>query len=636
MIELTAKPKVSVLIACRNAQRTVGHCLESILSQTVPAFEILVCDDGSTDKTVSLVEKFAQGDGRIKLLKNPSNQGAASARNRCLDCAQGEYIAIQDADDYSSPDRFEKQAAFLDKHPEFAFVSAGMARFDAQGEWSWHRSEKRAPQKEDLLAGPPFVHAASVFRREALALVGGYRVARETRRGQDYDLFLRLYAAGLRGANLPDILYFYLQDREGFARKKYRYRVDEVVIRFRGYRAMGMLARGAPYLVKPLLAGLIPRHALRRRMQKASNGPVRVLQVVSSLGCGGVALSLLTFAEHMDAERVRFDYFTHFGRQGNHKELTGRGIRVYYGETIGRIGVAGYCRQWLRLLRDNYYDAVVIHTNYQAGLVALCAKLAGIQVRICHIRGTYIAQPKVEKRLWVCRRLIDAAATHRWACSREAGKFYYGRKKFEVVPEPIDLSAYKVPGETAAELRRALSIPPRAEIWGHVGRFSPEKNHAFLLSLLRERLSRPSEVFLVLAGDGVLFEPCREAASRLGVLDNCRFLGNRKDIPALMGLFDILLLPSLSEGFPNVAVQAQAAGTPVLLSSRISGEVDFGVGLVHRAEHDCIRDWLEAIRKFKGGKAEREGVHAVLRERGYECGEAAQRMQAFFEQVRRQ
>lgn len=624
-------PKVSVLIACWNSEHTIQRCIESILNQTYPYLEIIACDDGSSDGTFDLLREFAKRDSRIIPLRSPVNRGAASARNLCLASARGAYIAIQDADDYSSPDRLKKEVDFLEYHPEFAFVSAGMMRFDEAGEWSRYSPPRSVPLRWDLLSGPPFAHAATLFRRAALEAVEGYRVAWETRRGQDYDLFFRLYAAGYRGANLPVCLYSYLQDRSAFSRKQYRYRVAESVIRIKGYRQNRMLLRGLPYVFKPLAAGLLPKSLLRRRMQRASSGPVRVLQVVSSLGYGGVALSLRAFAERIDPSCVRFDYFTHFGREDYHQRLCDGGSRIHYGNPIGKIGIAGYIRQWLHLLGGEFYDAVVIHTNYQAGLIAFCAKLAGIPVRVCHVHGSYIYPDSLKKHLWLFRRLISLFATHRWACSSETGRFYYPDKSFTVIPEPIDLRPYRqVSADQLDHLRKELRIPPRAVVWGHVGRFSREKNHLFLLQLFRMQLVRHPDTCLILAGDGELFASCKEQAARLDVIDSCRFLGNRGDVPALMQLFDLFLLPSVSEGFPNVAVQAQAAGTPALLSDQVTREVDFGAGLVEFARLGDWEDWLSKATFLAGHRVSRESTGQILTERGYEVSAAARQMQAFF------
>ena len=273
-------PRITVVIPTYNVSARLGECLKSIEKQTIQDWEIAVCDDASTDDTWELLQEWAAKDARIRLLRNERNLRAAAARNRCLEIATGEYVALQDADDYSAPDRFEKELAFLEAHPEYAFVGPAMACFDERGVWQV-LVQKAAPSRWDFILRPPFNHAAVLFRKSALDAVRGYRVAPETVRGQDLDLFMRLYAAGFRGCNLRETLYYYSEDRANFNRRKYRYRVDEAKIRFKGYLAMGILPWALPGVLKPLLVGLVPTQIMKRIK--------RVLYVALSWLHGGTA-----------------------------------------------------------------------------------------------------------------------------------------------------------------------------------------------------------------------------------------------------------------------------------------------------------------------------------------------------------
>jgi glycosyltransferase involved in cell wall biosynthesis len=255
--------RITVIIPAYNAAGRLDECIDSIERQTFGDWEIVACDDASTDETWELLQQWAAKDGRIKLLRNEKNLRAAATRNRCLERAAGEYIALQDADDYSSPGRLEKELKFLEEHGEYAFVGAAMACFDERGIWQ-RLVQKAMPSRWDFIWRPPFNHAAVLFRKSALDAVRGYRVAKETARGQDLDLFMRLYAAGFKGYNLPETLYFYNEDRANFSRRKYRYRIDEAKIRLRGYRAMGIMPWGIIGVLKPLAVGLIPAQLMKR------------------------------------------------------------------------------------------------------------------------------------------------------------------------------------------------------------------------------------------------------------------------------------------------------------------------------------------------------------------------------------
>ena len=124
-------PKVSLIMPLYNAEKYVEEAIESILSQTYTNFELILIDDISTDSTMERVLKYK--DGRIRIICNSSNQGIAFSRNRGLEMAQGEYIALMDDDDISLPERFAKQVAFLDSHPEIDFVGARYQNIDEDG-----------------------------------------------------------------------------------------------------------------------------------------------------------------------------------------------------------------------------------------------------------------------------------------------------------------------------------------------------------------------------------------------------------------------------------------------------------------------------------------------------------------------
>ena len=241
--------------------------VDSVLTQTMGDFEWIICDDGSTDETFQVLTDLAGRDSRIRLIRNDQNLGLAASLNHCLEYARGELIARQDADDVSDPRRFEKQIAFLDSHPEVDFVGSNVTLWDEAGPWR-ERQFPAHPQPKDFRFTMPFVHGALMFRRGALDRVEGYRVAKETRRAEDYDMLMRMYAAGLRGANLQEPLYAFLEDRAAQKRRKYRYRLDEVVVRWKGFSRLGLLPGALPYVLKPLVVGLIPHRLLKKLRQR--------------------------------------------------------------------------------------------------------------------------------------------------------------------------------------------------------------------------------------------------------------------------------------------------------------------------------------------------------------------------------
>lgn len=254
------KPKISVIMGVYNGEKTLNRAIESICAQTFTDWELIICDDCSDDGTKILLQKWCKREPRIISLRNEKNCRLATSLNRCLEKASGEYIARMDDDDVSFPERFEIQSLFLDTHPEYGFVSSMVDGFDGQRIFPdyWHRKEK--PEKRDFLLGSQFVHPATMFRKDALQKVGGYRVCKETRRMEDYDLFMRLYSVGYRGYNIQKTLLKYYVNP---GKTLYRHRIDEVRVRYNGFKQLGLFPQGLIYVIRPLIVGIVPSNMLR-------------------------------------------------------------------------------------------------------------------------------------------------------------------------------------------------------------------------------------------------------------------------------------------------------------------------------------------------------------------------------------
>ena len=253
---------VSVVIAAYNAEKYICDSLDSILNQTYQNIEIWICDDASTDNTPEIIKDYASKDKRIHFLHNEKNMFAGMSRNRCIEKCDGYYVAIQDADDISESNRIEILVNAIEKK-KADFVSSGHYLFDDNGVYERIVPKRETPSKEDFLFGIPFCHAATLFKNHCLKAVNGYRVSKETRRGQDYDLFMRLYAGCFKGANVSDILYGYRVDRNTISRRKFKYRIDECKIRYKGFKALGLMPKALPYVLKPIPAYFL--QLLRRR-----------------------------------------------------------------------------------------------------------------------------------------------------------------------------------------------------------------------------------------------------------------------------------------------------------------------------------------------------------------------------------
>ncbi|WP_251516529.1 glycosyltransferase family 2 protein [Oceanobacillus luteolus] len=258
-------PRVSVIMGVMNAASRLDESIESIINQTFSDWEFIICDDGSTDHTYERLLEWSKRDSRIVPIKNNDNLGLAATLNHCIEYCTGEYIARMDDDDISYANRFEKQVNFLDTNPDYAFVSCKTDIFDGVNLYKSKVRLIEEPTKQDLLWQSRFIHPATMFRLDALKRVDGYRVARETIKSQDYDLFMRLYASGLKGYNIQEPLFrYYINPVIKKKKTKYKYRVNEAIIRYKGFKKLGFPIRGVPYIFKPLILGLIPVRLIDR------------------------------------------------------------------------------------------------------------------------------------------------------------------------------------------------------------------------------------------------------------------------------------------------------------------------------------------------------------------------------------
>lgn len=257
-------PKVSVIMGTYNCKNfdLLEKSVDSVLNQEFEDFELIICDDGSENDTLLYLNKLKQKDNRIKIISYKENRGLSYALNTCLNEAQGQYIARQDDDDISKVGRLRREVEFLDNHPEIAMVGTEAEIFDNDGIWGDYKLEEY-PTRNSFYWNSPFIHPTIMMRKDVYTELGGYRVAKETRRCEDLDLFMKMYAAGYRGYNIQEKLYMYRMENDPKIKyRKMKYRIDEAVVKFKGYRAMGNLLLGLPFVIKPILIGLMPQRLL--------------------------------------------------------------------------------------------------------------------------------------------------------------------------------------------------------------------------------------------------------------------------------------------------------------------------------------------------------------------------------------
>ena len=251
--------KVSVIMGVFNPQNLdmIDLSVNSILNQTYKNIEFVICDDGCEKKVSQYLESLKEKDDRIIVIHNSKNMGLAYSLNNCINHASGSYIARQDVDDISREDRIEKQINFLENNISYSLVGSNISLFDGNGKYGVFKFPE-CPTNRDFLFTSPFNHGSIIIRKEILEKNNMYRVSKETRRCEDYDLFIRLYLDNRVGYNIQEELYFFREDKEAKKRRKFIYRIDDFKIRKKYFKKLGIGLERYIYMVKPILVGLLP------------------------------------------------------------------------------------------------------------------------------------------------------------------------------------------------------------------------------------------------------------------------------------------------------------------------------------------------------------------------------------------
>lgn len=253
------KKKVSVIMGIYNCGKYLSESIESILNQTYENVELIMCDDGSKDNTYEIAKKYQEKyPKKIILLKNEKNEGLNFTLNRCLEKANGFYIARQDGDDISILDRIEKEVEFLEENKEYAVVSTNVIYFDENSEWG-QSNLKQKPLKEDFFKESPFCHAASMVVKSVYEEVGGYTVNDKLLRVEDYHLWYKIYSKGYKGYNLQEVLYKVRDNKEAFSRRTFKSSLNYAKLRLKVFRKFKISIIKYPYIIRPIIVSLLPR-----------------------------------------------------------------------------------------------------------------------------------------------------------------------------------------------------------------------------------------------------------------------------------------------------------------------------------------------------------------------------------------
>ena len=347
---------------------------------------------------------------------------------------------------------------------------------------------------------------------------------------------------------------------------------------------------------------------------------LRILHCVAGLGRGGYERFIMNVYRHIDRTKVQFDFL--YGFDGVFvPEILALGGRVFQIPFITQKGPFVYHRELRKFFKAHpEYKIVHSHMDKFSGLVMECAREFDVPVRIAHSHSTKneggLAFQLVKDYYG---KKIAANCTHRMACSQAAGQWMFGDDaSVLIVKNGVDTDLFT---DTDSRSKDQFVI-------ACIGRFTPVKNHTFLLDIFAQVYRLDDTAQLILAGTGPLLEQIQQKAHDLGIAQSVHFLGDCSNVAQLLTTVDAVCMPSLFEGLGITLVEAQAAGVPCVASDQIPREVDVSGNITFLPLNDPAQVWAESLLKLKNQPRtdNREKISAA----GYDVRSTAAILQEFY------
>lgn len=355
--------------------------------------------------------------------------------------------------------------------------------------------------------------------------------------------------------------------------------------------------------------------------------PKRVLCIVSVMDAGGAETFLMKIYRKLDRSRYQMDFCVNVPEKGLYDdEIRAMGGRLYVVPCKSE-DMAGFRRGLTDVVRQGGYQYVLRVTSNAIGFYDLkLAKDAG--ARRCIARSSNSSDGGGLKA-WAAQRLgrllYGRYVDVRLAPSEPAARYTFGdaaweRGEVRLLHNAVDLDAYAYSEEARRAVRAELGIGGGTLAAGHIGRFSRQKNHAFLLRCFAALHEKRPDSVLLLAGKGELLEQTETLARELRLADSVIFTGVRSDVPRLLSAMDVLVFPSLYEGMPNTVIEAQATGLPCIVSDTVTREADI-TGLIEYLPLGDPAAWAEAA--LSAAAAGRRDTRECFYRCGYDADSAA-------------
>ena len=326
---------------------------------------------------------------------------------------------------------------------------------------------------------------------------------------------------------------------------------------------------------------------------------IRVLQIMGKIVGGGVESIILNYYTHIDHVKFCFDFVVDGHPLPYFEEAVQKfGGRVYKVTPYDK-NVFQYMEEVYHIIKRWNYDIVHSNMNTVSEFPLFAAKMAGAKIRILHNHATANSGEGIKTILkYVLRPFAKLFATNYCACSENAARWMYGsnwKRRCHIIYNAIDLNAFCFDADIRQAFRKKLRCDDSQLVVGHVGRMEYAKNQSFLLDVFSDLLKNIPHAVLLILGDGSLKPMLMKKATDLGIKEAVRFLGVQSNVNQWMQAMDVFVFPSWYEGLGMAAIEAQAAGLPVIASKYVPEEAAVTDRILFKGIEDGAEDWSDSI-----------------------------------------
>lgn len=356
---------------------------------------------------------------------------------------------------------------------------------------------------------------------------------------------------------------------------------------------------------------------------------VRILQCVNKMDRAGLETMLMNYYRYIDKSKIQFDFLTHRDLPGAYdEEIRKLGGNVFYAPRLVPSNIIKYRKYMKKLFENNQYDIIHSHIDTMSFFPLREAKRNGIKYRISH---SHTSKLDIDYKLLIkyyCKLFINKYSNIRFACGNKAGKFLYKNLEYRIVNNAIECDKFSYNEKIRSEVRKKFNISDSTIVLGHVGRYIYIKNQMFLIDVFKEYLKYNSDAKLLLVGLGKDEKKLKNKVNNLNLNNKTLFLTNRSDVNELYQAMDIFVMPSLFEGIPLVAVEAQSNGLTCILSDRISNETKLTSNVYFHSLESGAKEWADFIYSLNLKRS--DSAIEDVKKNGYDIKIEAKKLEDFY------